>query len=140
LTLRSLALTSLAALAFLFLVNALLFRVFFPDGPVHVYAHPRAEPLLALNALGLVVTALGLVLLAALTGGGPARSTLGALLAALLTALPSALHTVAVTEESFRLGPVAWTALTWAATGTLIGSIARRPDRQPLALAAADER
>jgi hypothetical protein len=122
------SLAALAALAFLLVVNGILFPVVFPEGPPDYYRYMRAEPIAAYNFLALLITSvlLAYVFPIGYRGRTPwAEGLRFGMLMAALTSLPMSLHVYAAAEIAFTglLTVVLWTVITWGVAGGLIGAV-----------------
>jgi hypothetical protein len=113
---------SLSALAVLLLLNMFVFPFIFPSGVASKFSNTRPQPLVALHFAAFITTALLLTALCVVTrgpGSTLAAAGIGAL-AGLLTSLPSAFHTNALSHQPLagEVSAVLWTTITWAlATG-----------------------
>ncbi|MDH4108106.1 MAG: hypothetical protein OEW35_07300 [Gammaproteobacteria bacterium] len=127
--LKSLLAATLAAFLMLLIVNAFVFPLVFGSGVPLPYSNLRPEPLFVFNIAALAATALLLSLVCRQAGATTASgaSTLCAL-CGLLTAMPSALHTLSLVDiaPAAQIAPVAWTVFTWGIAGSPVGLMLRR--------------
>jgi hypothetical protein len=134
-TFRKLCLATLGSFVFLLVVNALLFPVFFPDGPPERYLGSRPAPLVGYHLLAFLITAFLMSYLYPLIYRGGARWKEGlrvGVVMGLFVSLPENLHVYALTNTSFLklLFPALWVTVIWGAAGVVIGYIYALPPRQ----------
>ena len=125
---KKLILSTLASFVFLLAINALLFPVFFPDGPPEVYTNKRPVPRLEYHLLAFLVTAfLMSYLYPLLYKGGPAwkEGLKVGIIMALFVSLPENLHLYALTEMPFVAGlvPALWVMVIWGLAGIVIALV-----------------
>lgn len=131
---RKLLLATLGSLAFLLVVNAALFPVFFPDGPPERFVSARQSPLILYSVLAFLITAFLMSYLYPLIyrGGAAWREGLRVgVIMALFVSLPENLHVYAMANVSFikLLVPAVWVMVIWGVAGVVIGLIyGRAPD------------
>jgi hypothetical protein len=109
-------------------VNALLFPVFFPEGPPEQYLAARPSPLVQYHLLALLITAFLMSYLYPLIWrGGPSwkEGLRVGIVMALFVSLPENLHVYALTSISFikLLFPALWVPVIWGLAGVVIGLI-----------------
>ena len=125
---RKLFLATLGSFVFLVVVNAVLFPVFFPDGPPEQYLAVRSSPLIQYHLLALLITAFLMSYLYPLIWRGGAAWQEGlrvGVVMALFVSLPENLHVYALTSISFikLLFPALWVTVIWGLAGMVIGLI-----------------
>jgi len=125
---KKLFLSTVASFVFLVVINALLFPVFFPDGPPEVYTNKRPVPRLEYHLLAFLVTAfLMSYLYPLLYKGGPAwkEGLKVGIIMALFVSLPENLHLYALTEMPFVAGlvPALWVMVIWGLAGIVIALV-----------------
>ena len=121
------ALAALAAMAFLLVVNVLLYPVVFPGGPPQLYQYERAEPLALYHLLAMLVTSLILAYVFPLGYRGKTPWAEGlrfGMLMGVLVSLPAALNIYAMTDIEFAglLTVVLWSVITLGVAGLLVGA------------------
>jgi hypothetical protein len=109
---------TVASLVLLLLLNMFVFPLIFPSGVASKFANARPTPLVALHLAAFLATAALLTALCAvprIAESSLVAAGLGAI-AGLLAALPSSLHTVAMTHvpPSAEATAVLWTTISWA--------------------------
>ena len=125
---KNLLLATLGSFLFLVLVNAVLYPVFFPEGPPEQYVGARPAPLFVYHLLAFLITAFLMSYLYPLIyRGGPAWKEgwrVGVIMA-LFVSLPENLHVYALTNVSFikLLFPAVWVLVIWGLAGVVIGLI-----------------
>jgi hypothetical protein len=139
---KRLLLATLGSFAFLLVVNAGLFPVFFPDGPPERYVSARPAPLLLYSVLAFLITAFLMSYLYPLVYRGGRAWKEGVrvgVIMALFVSLPENLHVYALTNVSFikLLFPAVWVTVIWGLAGVVIGLIyGRQPTtRQEISVA-----
>ena len=125
---KKLFLSTGVAFVFLMVINALLFPIFFPEGPPEVYSNKRPMPLVEYHLLAFLVTAfLMSYLYPLLYKGGPAwkEGAKVGIIMALFVSLPENLHLYALTEMSFISGlvPALWVVVIWGMAGIVIALV-----------------
>jgi hypothetical protein len=125
---KKLFLATLGSFAFLVVVNAALFPIFFPNGPPERYLGARPSPLIGYHLLALLITAFLMSYLYPLIYRGGAAWKEGlrvGVLMALFVSLPENLHVYALTNTSFvkLLFPALWVTVIWGLAGVAIGYI-----------------
>jgi hypothetical protein len=126
--LKKLLLGTAGAFVFLLVVNALLFPVFFPDGPPERYENARPAPLFQYHLLAFLISAFLMSYLYPLLskGGSPWKEGLKVgVIMALFVSLPDAFHVYALVETALlvQLFPALWVCVIWGAGGIVIGLI-----------------
>jgi hypothetical protein len=119
---------TLGSFVFLLVINAVLFPVFFPDGPPERYFQARPSPLVAFHLLALLITAFLMSYLFPLINRGGAAWKEGlrvGVVMALFVSLPENLHVYAQADISFikLLFPAVWVTVIWGLAGIVIGLI-----------------
>jgi hypothetical protein len=121
------ALAALAAMAFLLVVNVVVYPWVFPNGPPEIYRYERTEPLAVFRLLAMLVTS---VLFAYIFPIGYRGKTpwaeglrFGMWMGA-LAGLPWSLNVYAQTDTGFSglLTAVLWTVITYGIAGSLVGA------------------
>jgi hypothetical protein len=125
---KKLLLATFGSFAFLLVVNAALYPVFFPDGPPEQYVGARPAPLLLYHLLAFLITAfLMSYLYPLLYRGGPSwkEGLRVGVIMALFVSLPENLHVYALTSVSFikLLFPAVWVMVIWGLAGVVIGLV-----------------
>jgi len=125
---RKLFLATFASFVFLVVVNALLFPVFFPEGPPEQYLASRQSPLIQYHLLALLITAFLMSYLYPLisrSGSAWREGLRVGIVMALFVSLPENLHIYALTSISFirLLFPALWVTVIWGLAGIVIGLI-----------------
>jgi hypothetical protein len=125
---KKLILATLASFLFLVIVNALVFPVFFPDGPPEQYSNSRPIPLFQFHLLAFLVTAFLMAYLYPLINRGGARWKEGlkvGVIMALFVSLPENLHLYAMADISFLVGvfPMLWVTVIWGVAGIVIALV-----------------
>lgn len=125
---KKLLLATLGSFAFLLVVNAVLFPVFFPDGPPERYVDARQAPLILYSGLAFLITAFLMSYLYPLIYRGGAGWKAGlrvGVIMALFVSLPENLHVYAMANVSFikLLFPALWVMVIWGLAGVVIGLI-----------------
>ncbi len=125
---KKLLLSTGAAFVFLVVINALLFPVFFPEGPPEVYSNKRPMPLVQYHLLAFLITAFLMSYLYPLVYKGEPAWKEGlkvGILMALFVSLPENLHLYALTEMSFVAGliPALWVVVIWGLAGIVIAFV-----------------
>lgn len=125
---KKLLLATLGSFAFLLVVNAALFPVFFPDGPPERYVGGRSSPLVLYSVLAFLITAFLMSYVYPLIcrdGPGWKEGLRVGVIMALFVSLPEHLHVYAITNVSFLklLFPAIWVTVIWGLAGVVIGII-----------------
>ena len=125
---KKLLLATLGSFAFLLVLNAALFPIFFPDCPPERYAGARPAPLVLYSVLAFLITAFLMSYLYPLIyrGGKAWKEGLRVgVIMALFVSLPENLHVYALSNVSFikLLLPAVWVTLVWGLAGIVIGMI-----------------
>lgn len=121
-------LATLGSFLFLLVVNALLFPVFFPNGPPEQYVDSRPAPLVSYHLLAFLITAFLMAYLYPLVyrGGSTWKAGLRVgVIMGLFVSLPENLHVYALTNVSFikLLFPAVWVTVIWGLAGVVIGLV-----------------
>jgi hypothetical protein len=121
------ALAALAAMAFLLVVNVVLYPIVFPAGPPQIYQYERAEPLALYHVLAMLVTSLILAYVFPLGYRGKIPWSEGlrfGMLMGVLVSLPASINIYAMTDIEFAglLTAVLWSVITHGVAGALIGA------------------
>ena len=120
-------LAALAAMAFLLVVNVVLYPIAFPNGPPEIYRYERTDPLALYHVLAMLVTS---VLLAYIFPMGYRGRTPWAeglrfgMLMGVLIGLPWSLNAYSISDTEFSglLTSVFWMVITYGIAGALIGA------------------
>ena len=120
-------LAALAAMAFLLVVNVVLYPIAFPNGPPEIYRYERTDPLALYHVLAMLVTS---VLLAYIFPMGYRGRTPWAeglrfgMLMGVLIGLPWSLNAYSISDTEFSglLTSVLWMVITYGVAGALIGA------------------
>jgi hypothetical protein len=125
---KKLLFATLGSFLFLLVINAVLYPLFFPDGPPERYAGARPAPLLMYHLLAFLITAFLMSYLYPLIyrGGSAWKEGLRAgVIMGLFVSLPENLHVFAMTNVSFirLLFPAIWVTVIWGLAGVVIGLI-----------------
>ncbi|MEP6820149.1 MAG: hypothetical protein ABJA18_11490 [bacterium] len=125
---KKLLLATLGSFAFLLVVNAALFPVFFPDGPRERYVEGRSSPLVLYSVLAFLITAFLMSYLYPLIsrdGPGWKEGLRVGVIMALFVSLPENLHVYALTNVSILkvFFPAVWVTVIWGLAGVVIGMI-----------------
>ena len=125
---KKLLLSTLGSFVFLLLINAILFPVFFPDGPPARYENTRPAPLVQYHLLAFIISAfLMSYLYPLLSRGGPAwkEGLKVGVIMGLFVSLPDTLHVYALVETPLlvQLLPAVWVCAIWGGAGVVIGLI-----------------
>ncbi len=125
---KKLLLATLGSFLFLLVINAVLYPVFFPEGPPEQYAGTRPAPLLIYHLLAFLITAFLMSYLYPLIyrGGSAWKEGLrSGVIMGLFVSLPENLHVFAMTNVSFirLLFPAIWVTVIWGLAGVVIGLI-----------------
>ena len=126
--LKKLLLATAGAFVFLLVINALLFPVFFPDGPPMHYENTRPVPLFQFHLLAFLITAFLMSYLYPLVyrGGSVWKEGLKVgVIMGMFVSLPDTLHVYALVEVPLlvQLFPALWVCVIWGAAGIVIGLI-----------------
>ena len=139
---KRLLLATLGSFVFLIVVNAVLFPIFFSEGPPERYLDTRPAPLVEYHLVALLITAFLMSYLYPLISRGGAAWKEGlrvGVIMALFVSLPENLHVYALTNIAFikLLVPALWVTVIWGLAGVVIGFIyGRRPaPREEVAVA-----
>lgn len=121
------SLAALAAMAFLLVVNVVLYPYVFPSDPSGLYRNQRADPLALYHVLSMLVTSilLAYVFPIGYRGRTPwAEGLRFGMLMGVLIGLPWSLHVYAITDTAFAglLTHVLWTVITYGVAGGVIGA------------------
>jgi len=130
---KKLFLATLCSFVFLVAVNALLFPVFFPEGPPERFVNARPAPMLGFSLLALLITAFLMSYLYPLIyrGGNAWKEGLRVgVIMALFVSLPENLHVYALANISVvkLLFPAIWVVLIWGMAGVVIGLVYGREE------------
>lgn len=125
---KKLLLATVGSFAFLLVVNAALYPVFFPDGPPDRYVGGRSSPLVLYIVLAFLITAfLMSYVYPLICRGGPGwkEGLRVGVIMALFVSLPENLNVYALTNVSFLrlLFPAVWVTVIWGLAGVVIGII-----------------
>ena len=125
---KKLLLATFGSFAFLLVVNAALFPVFFPDGPPERFVDGRSSPLVLYSVLAFLITAfLMSYLYPLISRGGPGwkEGLRVGVIMALFVSLPENLHVYALTNVSVLkvFFPAVWVTVIWGLAGVVIGII-----------------
>jgi hypothetical protein len=125
--LARLPLAALAAMAFLLVVNVVVYPVVFPGGPPEMYRYERNQPLALYHVLALLATAILLAYIFPIgyRGRKPwAEGLRFGMLMGVLVKLPWSLNTYSITDTGFSglLTAVLWAVITYGIAGALIGA------------------
>lgn len=126
--LKQFLLATVTSFLFLVVINALLFPVFFPDGPPEMYENRRLVPLYGYHLLAFLVTAFMMSLLYPMVyRGGPAwrEGLKTGIVVGLFVSLPENLHVYAQVDMPFIAGlaPALWVTVIWGLAGIVIGYV-----------------
>lgn len=139
---KKLLLATLGSFLFLLVINAVLYPVFFPDGPPERYVGARPAPLLLYHLLAFLITAFLMSYLYPLISRGGSAWKEGlrvGVIMGLFVSLPENLHVFAMTNVSFvrLMFPATWVTVIWGLAGIVIGFIYGRQPVTSARMAAA---
>ena len=120
-------LAALAAMAFLLVVNVVVYPIVFPNGPPEVYRYERTDPIALYHVLALLVTSILLAYIFPIGYRGRTPWAEGlrfGMLMGVLVGLPWSLNAYAITETQFSslLTAVLWLVITYGVAGGLVGA------------------
>jgi hypothetical protein len=120
-------LAAMAAMAFLLVVNVVLYPIVFPNGPPEIYQYERSDPIALYHVLAMFVTSLLLAYVFPIGYRGRTPWVEGlrfGMLMGVLISLPWALNTYSITDTEFAglLTTVLWKVITYGVAGGLIGA------------------
>lgn len=121
------SLAALAAMAFLLVVNVVLYPLVFPNGPPEIYRYERAEPQALYSLLAMLVTSVlfAYIFPIGYRGRTPwAEGLRFGMLMGVLNGLPWSLNVYSRTDTGFSglLATVLWMVITYGVAGGLVGA------------------
>ena len=120
-------LAALAAMAFLLVVNVVLYPIVFPNAPPEIYRYERTDPLALYHILAMLATSILLAYIFPIGYRGKTPWAEGlrfGMLMGVLVGLPWSLNAYSISDTEFSslLTPVFWMVITYGIAGGIIGA------------------